>query len=163
MKYFKSLIYLLSLCFLNTYGQSISGKVVAIVDGDTFKLLTKDSTLINVRLANIDCPESKQPYSQKAKQFVSDAIFGKVITIKEVKKDRYKRSISYVIYNDNLNLSKELLKQGFAWHYKKYSKDPDLQSLENQARLKKVGLWQDPHAIPPWEWRANKKKVNKPQ
>lgn len=163
MKYIKSLICVLSLCVLSAYGQNFSGKVVAITDGDTFKLLTKDSTLVIVRLANIDCPEKKQPFSQKAKQFVSDAIFGKMVIINELKKDRYKRSVAYVIYSDHLNLSEELLKQGLAWHYKQYSKDSKLQSLEDVARLKKIGLWQDPTSVPPWEWRANKKKVNKPK
>ncbi len=158
MKYIKSLIFVLSLFVLSTYSQNISGKVVAITDGDTFKLLTKDSTLVIVRIANIDSPEKKQPYSQRAKQFVSDAIFGKVVVIKELKKDRYKRSVATVIYDKNLNLSEELLKQGLAWHYKQYSKDPMLQSLEDQAKIKKIGLWQDPKPIPPWEWRANKKK-----
>ena len=65
---------------------TIVGKVVGIIDGDTFKLLTKDSTLIKVRLANIDCPEKKQPFSVKAKQFVSDAIFSKSVSINVIKK-----------------------------------------------------------------------------
>ena len=30
------------------FSQSITGKVVGIMDGDTFKLLTADSTLINI-------------------------------------------------------------------------------------------------------------------
>lgn len=141
---------------------TITGKVVAITDGDTFKLLTKDSTLVNVRLANIDCPEKKQPFSQRAKQFVSDAIFGKVVIIKELKKDRYKRSIANVIYNNHLNLNEELLKQGLAWHYIKYSKDTKLQNMEDEARKKKVGLWQDKNPIPPWKWRSDKKKKTKP-
>ena len=29
--------------------------------------------------------------------------------------------------------------------------------MEDDARAKKIGLWQDKNAIPPWEWRANKK------
>lgn len=155
--------YILFIAFFShtVIGQTLSGKVVAITDGDTFKLLTNDSTLVIVRLANIDCPEKKQPFSQRAKQFVSDAIFGKIVIINELKKDRYKRSVAYVIYNDNLNLSEELLKKGLAWHYKQYSKDSKLQSLEDDARLKKIGLWQDPTSVPPWEWRANKKKANK--
>ena len=61
--------------------QIISGKTVAITDGDTFKLLTADSTLYRVRLANIDCPERRQPFSKRAKQFASDAIFGKEVCI----------------------------------------------------------------------------------
>lgn len=141
--------------------ETIIGKVVGITDGDTFKLLTKDSTLIKVRLANIDCPERKQPFSKRAKQFVSDAIFSKTVTLKVLKKDRYRRYISNVIYDDTLSLCHELIKSGLAWHYRKYSKDSLLQALEDNARESKIGLWKDPNAIPPWEWRDLKKKKTK--
>lgn len=128
------------------------------MDGDTFKLLTPDSTIVKVRLANIDCPENKQPYSQKAKDFTSQAIFGKNVSIDVLKKDRYKRSIAIVFYNDSLNLNNQLLINGLAWHYIKYSKDMELQKMEDKARKNKIGLWQEANAIPPWEWRDNKKK-----
>ena len=141
--------------------ETIIGKVVAITDGDTFKLLTKDSTLIKVRLANIDCPERKQPFSKKAKQFVSDAIFSKAVTLNVLKKDRYRRYISNVIYDDSLSLCHELVKNGLAWHYRKYSKDSILQALEDEARENKLGLWQDKNAMAPWEWRDLKKKKSK--
>ena len=138
---------------------TLTGKVVGIMDGDTFKMLTADSTLVKVRLANIDCPEKKQPYSAKAKEFTSTAVFGKTVTINILKKDRYQRYISNVIYNDSLSLCHELVKQGLAWHFVKYSKDKSLQQLEDRARAKRVGLWQDANPIAPWEWRSSKKKA----
>lgn len=141
--------------------ETIVGKVVGITDGDTFKLLTIDSTLIKVRLANIDCPERKQPFSKRAKQFASDAIFNKTVTLNVLKKDRYRRYVSNVIYDDSLSLSHELVRNGLAWHYKKYSKDSLLQALEDNAKRNKVGLWQDKNAIPPWEWRNLRKKPSK--
>ncbi|WNH09902.1 thermonuclease family protein [Thalassobellus suaedae] len=136
----------------------INGKVTAITDGDTFKLLTQDSILHRVRIANIDCSERKQPFSKRAKQFTSNAVFGKMIKVEVLNKDRYGRLIGLVFYNDSLTLNHELVKHGLAWHYVKYSKDTILQSLEDKARKDKIGLWQDPNSIPPWEWRANKKK-----
>ena len=149
---------LLFLIVLNSHSQEqIIGKVVAITDGDTFKLLTIDSTQIKVRLANIDCPERKQPFSTKAKQYASQAIFGKNVKLEYLKKDRYGRFICNVIYGDSLNLSYELVKHGLAWHYIKYSNDESLQALEDEAKKNKVGLWQDPNAIPPWDWRSNKR------
>ena len=138
----------------------ITGKVVAITDGDTFKLLTQDSTLIRVRVANIDCPERKQPFSKRAKQFTSDAIFENQVELKIIKKDRYGRSIANVFYDDK-DLSRELLKAGLAWHFVKYSDDETLQPLEDKAKKDKVGLWVDPKAIAPWEWRSSKKKKKK--
>lgn len=139
--------------------QSITGKVVGIMDGDTFKLLTADSTLIRVRLANVDCPEKKQPFSAKATEFTSHAIFGKSVTINVVQsRDRYRRYISNVIYDDSLSLCHELVKHGWAWHYVKFSKDETLQQMEDKARQSKIGLWQDPNPVAPWEWRDSRKK-----
>jgi endonuclease YncB( thermonuclease family) len=153
-----SLSILFLLVSLLSSAQTLTGTVVGIMDGDTFKLLTKDSTLVKVRLANIDCPEKKQPFSAKAKEFTSNAIFGKTVTINILKTDRYKRYISNVIYNDSLSLCHELVKHGFAWHFVRYSKDATLQQLEDTAKKDKVGLWQDPNPIAPWDWRAFKKK-----
>lgn len=155
------LILLFSILGLNVSAQEIktlSGKVIAITDGDTFKLLTQDSTQIKIRVANIDCPEKKQPFYQKAKQFTSEAIFSKNVTLKILKNDRYGRFVAEVIYNDSLELGHQLVKNGYAWHFIKYSNDPQLTTLENQAREKKLGLWSDPEAIAPWEWRSRKKQ-----
>lgn len=154
----KLALLLLFLSFTTSISQTLTGKVVGIMDGDTFKLLTQDSTVIKVRLANIDCPEKKQPFSNRAKEFTSQAIFGKIVYIDVLKKDRYRRSIANVFYNDSLNLNYQLVQNGLAWHYLKYSKDSELQKMEDKARKNKTGLWQDPQAISPWEWRDNKKK-----
>jgi endonuclease YncB( thermonuclease family) len=137
--------------------QNIIGKVVGITDGDTFKLLEKDSILHKVRVANIACPERGQPFSNRAKQFTSDAIFSKDIKIEVLNTDRYGRLIAFAIYDDGLNLSEELVRSGYAWNYDKYSDDEVLINLEKEARNKKLGLWSEPHPIPPWEWRKGKR------
>jgi len=157
----KVLLFILLLIILypyNSLGQVFQGKVVGITDGDTFTLLVKDSIQVKVRLSNIDCPEKKQPYSDKAKKFTSDAIFGKVITIKKLKSDRYRRYIADVYYGDSLNLNRQLVKNGLAWNYIKYSKDTLLNSYEENARRLKLGLWRDDNPIAPWKWRDKKIK-----
>lgn len=157
----------LSTCFFLCFAlfanaqKTLTGKVISITDGDTFKLLTQDSIQHQVRLANIDCPERKQAFYNNAKEFLSKAIFGKEVTLHILKKDRYKRLVATVLYEDNKNINHELLIHGLAWHFVKYSNDKTLQKLEDTARKNKVGLWQDPHAIAPWEWRDNKKKKPK--
>ena len=50
-------------------------------------------------------------------------------------------------------MSLELVKAGLAWHFKRYSTDPVLAQAEIEARNAKAGLWADPQAIAPWEWR----------
>lgn len=73
---------LLTLSFIPVYTHAASthtGQVVAIIDGDTIKILTQDKQQIKVRLASIDTPEKGQPYGQKAKQILSDKIYGKQV------------------------------------------------------------------------------------
>ncbi len=138
---------------ISSVDNTTSYKVIGVKDGDTFELLINNSTQV-VRFAHIDCPEKKQPFGQKAKQFVSDLCFGKYVTLVHNNKfDRNKRLIAEVILQDGTNLNKELVKNGLAWHFKKYSKDNAYADLENGARTSKVGLWADNNPIAPWTWR----------
>ncbi len=64
-----SLFLLLPLIFTTSlHATTYAGKVIAITDGDTIKILTSDKQQIKVRLASIDTPEKGQPYGQKARE-----------------------------------------------------------------------------------------------
>lgn len=127
-------------------------KVIRIVDGDTLEVLFHELPIM-IRLAHIDCPEKKQAFGSKAKQVLSDLCFGQEIEFDFNEKDRNGRYIC-VIYNlERINLNKEMIKLGMAWHFKKYSNDNSYAELENEARKNKVGLWQDSNPIAPWDWR----------
>ncbi len=138
--------------------EGITGKVVKVKDGDTIVVLDGTLTMVTVRLAGVDAPEKKQDFGVVAKQFVSDQVFGKVVTFQEITKDRYGRTVAFVFYK-NKNLSEELLKVGLAWHYLKYDKSKYLQELETTARNSKVGLWSLPNPIAPSEFRKLKTKA----
>ena len=87
---------------------TLQGKVISIADGDTFTMLLDNKTTVKVRLASIDCPERNQRYAGRARQFLSDAIFSRQVTVVVDSKDRYGRSIGWVYYDDK-NLNEELL------------------------------------------------------
>ncbi len=129
------------------------GKVVAVADGDTFTLLTEDKKQIKVRLYGIDCPERKQAFGQVAKDFTSEAVFGKWVRLSKEGKDRYGRTVAIVELEDGRILNEMLLQAGLAWHYKRYDKNPDWERMEVQARRKRIGLWKDKYAIAPWDFR----------
>jgi micrococcal nuclease len=57
------------------------------------------------------------------------------------------------VFVGNVNVNKELLKQGLAWHYKQYNKDEEFAKLEQEARKKKIGLWSHPNPVAPWDFR----------
>ena len=100
------------------------GKVVKIADGDTLTLLV-DSKQLKIRLSDIDTPEKKQPFGTRAKQALSDLAFGKQARVVEVTVDRYGRIVGRV-YIENIDVNRELVAQGFAWVYRKYSKDAEV-------------------------------------
>jgi len=131
---------------------NFEGKVVGIKDGDTYSVLYKGVEQ-TIRLAHIDCPEKKQAFGTAAKKFASDLCFGKLVTIKSNgKTDRNKRILGEV-YLGTRNINKELVKNGLAWHYKKYSNDEEYARLESIARASRIGLWSDSNPIAPWDWR----------
>ena len=132
-------------------------KVVGVVDGDTIDCLTADNEQIRIRVNAIDTPERGQPFGDNAKQFVSDEIFGKTVTITGDERDRYGRLIADVHYGEKW-LSLELVKAGLAWHYKKYSSDKLLADAEIAARESIIGLWGDPRHVAPWDWRKLSKE-----
>ncbi|SDE27731.1 Endonuclease YncB, thermonuclease family [Mucilaginibacter pineti] len=132
-------------------------KVVKIKDGDTIGLLSSDNQEMTVRLAEVDCPEKTQAYGQAAKKFTSDLCFGKYVKLIGNVHDRYGRTVALVILDDGTNVNYQLVKSGYAWQYKQYSKNAELAGYEQQARENKLGLWADANPTPPWDFRREKK------
>jgi endonuclease YncB( thermonuclease family) len=137
------------------YAGSWEGKVVGVLAGDTIKVL-KDGKQVKISLASIDCPERGQPYGRIAKNFTAKLVARMNVKVWQTDTDRYGRIVAFV-FIDGIDLNKELLKAGLAWHYKKYSRDAELAKLEFQARSQKRGLWAEPNPVPPWEYRKNKR------
>lgn len=134
---------------------SFKAKITRIIDGDTVEILYHQLTL-KIRLAHIDTPEKRgsQPYGNAAKKVLSKLCFGKTITVvsEEGELDGYGRLIAE-LFIDDLNINKEMVRLGYAWHFKKYSDDKSYDELEEKARHKKIGLWQEKKPIAPWLWR----------
>ena len=156
------LIYLLLTLFLSVTcrektSPALSGKVVAIADGDTFTLLNNENQQERVRMYGIDCPERGQDYGNVAKEKLSEFIFRRAVRIEEKGKDRYKRTLAVVYDEDNRCVNEEMLKSGLAWHYTEYDTNPQWTRFENAARKARLGLWAQPDPTPPWEWRKAKR------
>ena len=137
---------------------TVEGEVVAITDGDTIKLLTPAKQQIKVRLADIDTPERGQPYGRKARQVLGEKIHRRQVDVEEVTIDRYRRLVGRVFLGGR-NINAEMVEDGAAWVYRKYSDDPQLIRLESQAREQGRGLWalQPDQRIPPWKWRKQQR------
>lgn len=134
-------------------GNTVSGKVIAIIDGDTYDVLLYGNKTVRVRMEGIDAPEKGMPFYQKSKKYLSDLCFGKQIKIKITGVDNYERILAYSFLEDGKELSQEMIKAGLAWHFKKYNSDSELSELEREAKTLRKGLWIDENPMSPWENR----------
>ncbi|WP_051670859.1 thermonuclease family protein [Bryobacter aggregatus] len=151
----KRLVQLLILCLAwnaSSWAGEIRGRVVGVVDGDTVRILV-DREERRVRLAGIDAPEKGQAFGTRAKQALSELVFGRELGLIDRGQDRYRRTLAILRLDDGTIVNEWLVEQGWAWHYRQYSKDQKLERLETAAREAHRGLWVDPHPLPPWEFR----------
>ncbi len=122
-----------------------SGKVVGISDGDTITVLW-DRSPVKIRLHGIDCPEHDQDFGTRAKSFTSELAFGRVVTVRPVDTDRYRRTVANVVLPDGHLLNHEIVRAGYACWYRRYApRDAALERLEREARH---GLWSPTSDLP---------------
>lgn len=152
----------LALVITAAQAEQVQGRVVGVTDGDTVTVLDDHKVQHKIRLAGIDAPEKGMPYGQRSKQYLSDLVFGKTVTLEGDKVDRYGRTVAKVILNGrDVNLAQ--IAAGMAWHYKKYDREQTANDRmlygaeELNARAARRGLWGDPQPVAPWDWRAEKR------
>ena len=146
------------LLILITIQVNATASEVKIIDGDTINIDGE-----KIRFFGIDAPELEQECKKKgklikcgllAKKVLEDIIAdNKPLCIKKGK-DRYERTIAECFIND-ISLSKYLVLNGYAFVYKKYSKQYVYH--EKRAKILKKGLWSMKFEFP-WKFRKNKNK-----
>ena len=148
------LISLFLLVFLLTIND-IKSQELKVVDGDTIHLNGE-----KIRFTGIDTPELKQTCIKQgiidycgvtAKKILIDKIGSKTVKCISQGKDQYKRTLAECFVN-NESLSSYLVRSGYAFAYRKYSKK--FIEDENYAKANKLGIWSMEFDYP-WEFRKN--------
>jgi len=137
-------------------------KVLRIFDGDTIKVTGLD-LIFKIRFAGIDSPEigfkgqPSQPFSQKAKDHLTQLLNHKKVAIKSYGTGAYNRQLAEV-FLDGKNINLEMIKSGLAEVYKgQRPKNFDSQIyIEEQLRARNArkGMWvQGSSYKSPRQWR----------
>ena len=144
------------LVFIPNFG-SVKAQELKVIDGDTIHLNGE-----KIRFTGIDTPELKQTCIKDdvenlcgvtAKQILVKKIGNNVIECISEGRDQYKRILAECFVN-NESLSSYLVRSGYAFAYRRYSKKfvPD----EDYARINKIGMWSMEFDYP-WDYRKSKK------
>ena len=131
----------------------IKSQELKIVDGDTIHLNGE-----KIRFSGIDTPELKQTCFKddvknlcgvKAKQILINKIGNNTVECISEGRDQYKRILAECFVN-NESLSSYLVRSGYAFAYRKYSKK--FIKDENYAKANQIGIWSMKFEYP-WEYR----------
>ena len=124
-----------------------------VVDGDTIHLNGE-----KIRFTGIDTPELKQtcikegvinPCGVIAKEILIKKINGNKVECISNGKDQYKRILAECFVNGE-SLSSYLVRSGYGFAYRKYSKKFILD--EDYAKANKIGMWSMKFDYP-WDYR----------
>jgi endonuclease YncB( thermonuclease family) len=165
------LLFALVLSAVATAHADITGRVVAVTDGDTIKVLDSSNTQHKVRLTGIDAPERGQPYGTASRDHLASMVAGKEVKVESSKSDRYGRVLGKVWVqpadcpscSKTLNTNHAQLLAGMAWWYRYYAKEQSpedrgrYESAEDEAKARKWGLWGDADPINPYDWRKGQR------
>lgn len=139
----------------------VNGKVIHVVDGDTFDVLDSQHETFRIRVSCMDTPEKGQPFYRRAKDALADLIHGKQVTVEAYKHDRYGRLIGELA---DLDLCRTMIASGMAWHNQPYVRElapgraESLKNAELEARSRQDGLWADANPQAPWEFRRHQRE-----
>jgi len=148
-------------------GKSPGGEkavVTYVGDGDGASLKRKDGSELNCRIDTIDSPETAKPkygkqgqaYAEESKQTLQKMILNKEVTVTVTNPNgKYDRQYCKIEV-EGKGVDKAMLQAGAAWLYRRYSTDPELDKAEGEAKKAKRGLWADPNAKNPEDFRRNK-------
>jgi micrococcal nuclease len=125
---------------LRLLGQTISGTIVSVADGDTVRARLDSGPTIRIRLEGIDTPERGEPFSTQARSATRVMLFNKKVQLKATDVDPYDRLVARIVL-EGKDSSIELLQAGLACHFTRFVNDPLLAKAQLSARAAGRGFW----------------------
>ena len=141
----------------NVTSSSFQGRVVDVHDGDTITVEDAFKNRVKIRLAKIDAPELAQNDGKEARRHLADLIDCKNVQIESKGNDGYGRILAIVFDNYGNEVNLQMVKDGWAWHFKEYDQSYNYSQAEDNAKWQGKGIWRFGTPTPPWEWRKRNK------
>jgi endonuclease YncB( thermonuclease family) len=137
----------------------------SVYDGDTFRVIDPNGQELKLRVACIDAPEKKQALGIESRDYLRSLLAknpNKLIVV-EKEREGYGRMVAEIFIptgkgNEEIPISGMMIKDGMAYYYAQYSKNCSdnaerYAQLEKEAKRSRVGVWKNPNAMKPSEFR----------
>ena len=143
---------------------TLPARVLRVVDGDTLLVRSNGQNFL-IGLAGIDAPGICQSSGYLAREVLTELVVAAArrrIQIGIIGWDSSGRTIARVATPQQRDVSTALVGLGAAWLHPKVDSDQALVDAESNARHNGLGLWANPRAQAPWDWRASGGTCHKP-
>lgn len=148
-------------------GESLRGKVVEVISGDSLLFEDGQGRKQRLRLFAIAAPESRQPNAAESRRGLVELVQGKRIAIEAMGEDKLGQLIGKVLVPPahcatcppSRDVALVQIEAGLAWWYREERRQQTLHDqgyyeyAEFDAKTRRRGLWRDEAPVPPWEWR----------
>ena len=105
---------------------------------------------------------NSHPFGAASRKHLATFVAGKIVEVEWTKKDKYGRllGIVWTMLPVRTDVNLQMVKDGFAWHYKHFDNTQSYADAETAARTARRGLWKDAVPIPPAVFRRMKKRFH---
>lgn len=143
--------------------QSFEALVLRVQDGDSLVVRRVGQTRSErLRISGIDAPERGQPYGDASRVALAALVDGERLRVAPAKKDPYGRLVAALSLGER-DIGLAMIEGGHAWYFRRYRRDlpaalrKPYERAEARAREAGVGLWRDPAAQAPWDYRSRQR------
>jgi micrococcal nuclease len=138
--------------------ETATASVLKVVDGDTIDVRDDVRGRLRIRVLGIDTPETRKPgytigcFGPQATDFAEANLLGQRVAVvpdpTQESRDRYGRTLAYLVRADGWNYSVEAARAGTARAYiydnNPVSQYPVIAAAEQEARDVQRGMWGPP-------------------
>lgn len=123
--------------------------VTHVTDGDTVWVRSGGgSRPVELRLLDLDAPESCQAFGPEAKQALAGRVLRRPVRVRTVGQDDYGRRLARVELQGQ-DIGAWLVREGYAWSSTFHGRPGPYAALQAKARRERRGLWALPAATEP--------------
>ena len=135
--------------------ETYTGTVVSVAAGDLVSV-NHNGAPVQLRLYGIDCPEEGQKFAEESRAKVTESVLNTAVSVQVLTVDSQGVPVALIFDGADSSLSHTLAVSGLAWwDERNAAKDTTLRKLNAQAVVAGAGIFADPAALAPWDYRGS--------
>lgn len=135
-------------------------QILEVIDGNTLKVSTIEDDTFMVKLKGVDAPELTQEFGQESLNYLKQLVDTKNVLVEYSGKDRWGNRLVYVTTKNGKNINEMMIKNGYGWVDRFFINQTSLMELQEIAKSKNIGLWNEEEPMKPWIYDRMQIRMN---